>query len=397
MTKKKVILAFSGGLDTSFSVPYLIDKNYEVITMTVDTGGFSPLELKSIAKKSKKLGAIRHHQIDGKKAMFETLISYIIKTNGLYENSYPNMCADRYIIVEQLIKIAKKEKTKLVAHGSTAMGNDQIRFDVALMTIAPGLKIITPIREMGGDRKKEQRYLANKGFLIDKVSKKYTVNQNILGMTYSGAQIDKVKEPDETMFIWTKAKKTKQRYISIVFSKGIPISLNGKSLAGFKILQKLNEQVGSFGYGRGYYTGNCVVGIKGHIVFEAPGILALIKAHLALEQLVLTKHQLTIGQFVNQQFTDFLFSGKFYEPVVKNLKKFIDSQQERVCGEVVLKLNPGQVQAVELKSPFSLINPKIATYAQECTWSTRDAEGFIKLYGLQSKIAVSLKKGDRNH
>lgn len=387
---KKVILAFSGGLDTSFSVPYLINRGYEVVTLTVDTGGFSLSELKSIAKKSKELGAAKHYQIDGKKAMFDGIVSYIIMTNGLYENSYPNMCSDRYIIAEQLVKIAKKEKTKFVAHGSTAMGNDQIRFDVALMTIAPELEIITPIRETGGDRKKEQQYLNEKGFLIDKMSKKYTINQNILGITYSGAEIDKVKEPDEAMFLWTKTKKTKPEYISLIFSKGIPISLNGKSLAGFKILQKLNQQVGLFGYGRGYYTGDCVIGIKGHIVFEAPGILALIKAHQALEQLVLTKYQLVIGQFISQQFTDLLYSGKFYEPVIKDLKKFIDSQQEKVCGEVILKLRPNQVQAVELKSPFSLINPKIATYAQGCTWSARDAEGFIKLYGLQGKISSSI-------
>lgn len=388
--RKRVILAFSGGLDTSFSVPYLIDKGCEVVTMTVDTGGFSTSELKSISKRSKKLGAIRHYEIDGKKAMFDKIISYIIKTNGLYENSYLNMCTDRYVIAEELVKIAKKEKTKFVAHGSTAMGNDQVRFDVALMTIAPELNVVTPIREMGGDRKKEQEYLSKKGFSINKVNKKYSVNQNILGITYSGAEIDKVKEPDEKMFLWTKTKKTKQKYISIVFSNGIPISLNGKSLAGSKILQKLNQQAGSFGYGKGYYTGNCVIGIKGHIVFEAPGILALIKAHLALEQLVLTKHQLITSQFINQQFTDLLYSGKFYEPVIKDLKKFIDSQQEKVCGRVILKLSPNQVQAVEVKSPFSLINPKIATYAQGCTWSSQDAEGFIKLYGLQGRIASSI-------
>ena len=319
--------------------------------------------------------------------MFEKIVSYIIKTNGLYENSYPNMCADRYIIVEELVKIAKKEKTKFVAHGSTAMGNDQVRFDVALMTIAPDLKIITPIRETGGDREKEQEYLEKKGFFVDKVNKKYTVNQNILGITYSGSEIDLIKEPDESMFLWTKTKKTKPEYISLIFCKGIPVSLNGKTLTGFKILQKLNQQVGLFGYGRGYYTGDCVIGIKGHIAFEAPGILALIKAHQALEQLVLTKHQLLIGQFISQQFTDLLYSGKFYEPAIKDLKKFIDSQQENVGGEVILKLSPNQLQAVEVKSPFSLINPKIATYAQRCTWSGRDAEGFIKLYGLQGMIA----------
>ncbi len=391
---KKVILAFSGGLDTSFSVPYLIDKGYEVVTMTVDTGGFSSSELNRIAKKSKKLGAVRHYQINGKKAMFNKIIAYIIKTNGLYEGSYPNMCSDRYIIAEELVKIAKKEKTKFVAHGSSAMGNDQVRFDVALMTIAPQLEIITPIRETGGDREKEKEFLEKKGFKVDKISKKYTVNQNILGITYSGSEIDNFGEPDEEMFLWTKLKRIKPEYLKISFFEGIPVAIDGKKISGEKIIQFLNKKVGEFGFGRGYYTGDCVIGIKGHIVFEAPGILTLIKAHLALEQLVLTKHQLTIAQFINQQFTDLLYSGKFYEPAVENLKKFVDSQQKRISGEVVLKLSPNQVEPVEIKSPYSLINPKIATYAQKCSWTPDDARGFIKLYGLQGKIARSILKNE---
>lgn len=389
---KKIILAFSGGLDTSFSIPYLMERKYEVITVTVDTGGFSEKELKKIAERSKGLGAKKHFQVNGQALMFSKVVSYIIKTNGLYEGSYPNMCADRYIIVEEAIKVAKREKANIIAHGSSSMGNDQVRFDTSITTIAPQMQIVTPIREFGGNRQKEQEYLMEKGFTISALHKKYSVNQNILGVTYSGSEIDKVQEPDESMFVWTKLKKSKPYYLTINFKKGIPISLNEKPLSGPDILKQMNEIVGSYGFGRDYYTGDCVIGIKGHIAFEAPGILALIKAHTALEQLVLTKHQQMAAQKINQHFTDLLYSGKFYEPVMKDLKSFTDSQQETVTGKVTLKLEPHSVQAVAVESPYSLINPKIATYAQGATWSAQDAEGFIKLYGLQDKIAAQVRQ-----
>jgi argininosuccinate synthase len=389
--KKKVILAFSGGLDTSFCVPYLMEQGYEVITVTVDTGGFTKKELQEIAVKSKKLGAIKHYQIDGKKVMFEKIGSYIIKTNGLYEGSYPNMCSDRYIIAEEAIKIAKKENATAISHGSTAMGNDQVRFDISLMTIAPEIKIVTPIREMGGDRIKEEKYLQEKGFPVSVLHKKYSVNQNILGVTYSGAEIDKVQEPDESMFVWTKLTKKDSLHLTIGFEKGVPVSLNDKELEGSEILQVLNKTVGSYGFGQGYYTGNCVIGIKGHIAFEAPGVLALIQAHKALEQLVLSKAQYSIGNFINEQFTELLYAGKFYESAVKDIKSFIDSQQQQVTGTVTVKLIPHQIQIVAATSPFSLINSSVAVYAQSSSWSVGDAEGFIKLFGMQGRIAAQIK------
>jgi len=391
---KKVILSFSGGLDTSFSVPYLKEQGFDVVTVTIDTGGFTKLELKEIAKKSKTLGAIKHYEIDGKKQMFEKIISYIIKTNGLYEQSYPNMCTDRYIIAEETIKIAKKEKAQAIAHGSSGMGNDQVRFDISLMTLAPEFQIITPIKEIGGDRKYEEEYLQQRGFLVSTLHKKYSVNQNILGITYSGSEIDELQEPDEEMFQWTKRTKTKTTYLTLGFEKGVPTLLNGEKLSGIEILKKLNTIVGAYGYGQDFVTNDCVIGIKGHIAFEAPGILTIIKAHTALQKLILTKDQQIVGQFMNDYFTNLLYSGKFYEPVVTNLKAFIDSEQQYVTGTVKVKLTPHQVQTVALSSPYSLINPKIGTYAQKgegATWTSQDAEGFIKLYGLQLKISASIK------
>jgi argininosuccinate synthase len=393
---KKVILAFSGGLDTSFSVPYLIEKGYEVITVTVDTGGFSALELADIAKKSKLLGATKHYQVDGKKILYDSIISYIIKSNGLYEGSYPNMCSDRYVIAQKALEIAEKENAGAVAHGCTAMGNDQVRFDLALMSMNPKTEIISPIKEMGGNRKEEQAYLAKKGFPVSSLHKKYSVNQNILGVTYSGGEIDTINEPDESMFLWTKKEKIGQEHIAIGFEHGLPVTLNGKAISGDTILTKLNMLCGSYGFGKGYYTGDCVIGIKGHIVFEAPGILTLLHAHHALEQIVLTKSQQIIGNAVSMQFTDLLYTGKFYDPAVGNLKAFLDDQQTCVTGIVTIKLEPNQIQAVSVKSDYSLIKPDVATYAQGCSWTREEADGFIKLFGLQSMIASEVHKTIQN-
>lgn len=399
---KKIILAFSGGLDTTFSVPYLKDKGYDVITVTVDTGGFSPGELSEIAVKSKKLGAIKHYAVDGKKKFFDSAASYIIKSHGLYQEAYPNMCADRYVIAEKCVKIAKKENAIGVAHGSTAMGNDQVRFDVALMMLAPELQIITPIREMGGNRKKEQCYLESKGFPIASLHKKYSVNQNLLGVTYSGSEIDKLEEPDASMFSWTKHTKANEERFIVGFTKGVPVNLNGKISDGWQILQKLNHLLGAHGYGKAYYTGDCVIGIKGHIAFEAPGILGLIEAHKALQQLVLTKAQQTLAWFIGEQFTDLVYTGKMYEPAMANLKCTIDSLQDNLSGFVTLLAGPGSVQAVAVTSPHSLIHSEVAAYAQGCSWTAQDAKGFILLHGMQGKIASMVTKkyvlkGGENH
>jgi argininosuccinate synthase len=392
--KKKVVLAFSGGLDTSFCIPYLQDKDYEIVTVTVDSGGFSKKEKNEIAAKSKLLGATKHYLVDAKKQYYESMISWIIKTNGLYEGSYPNIVSSqRYHIVEKCVEVAKKEGAGFIAHGNSGMGNDQVRFNITASILAPEIKLIEPIKDTGGDREMEKKYLAMKGFPVKDKHKTYTININLLGITYSGSEIDQNLEPSENIFAWVTGEKVEKKgYFEIEFKKGLPIKLNGKALSGEKIIEILNIEVGKYGFGKGYYTGDCMIGIKGHLVFECPGIYFLIKAHQALEQYVLTKPQIYFGENVSKEFTEMIFNGKFYDPYVDDLKAFVTSQQKNVNGVVKMKLEHGNALAVEVKTDYSLIDPKVALYAQSKSWTKDEANGFIKLYGLQSKIAAGVGK-----
>ena len=384
----KVVLAFSGGLDTSFCVLYLKEKGYDVVTAVVNTGGFSEGKLKEIEEKSKLLGSIKHYTVDATEGIYENIIQYLIKLNGLYEDEYPLMCADRYIIAEEILKIAELEGTDIVAHGSTAVGNDQVRFEASLSTLNPNGKIIAPIKELNITRAKEIEYLEEKGFKVDKGLKKYSINENIFGITVSGTEIDQNKEPDEFAYTLTKRDESKtEEYLKLEFEKGLPVKLNDKEIKGVELISTLNGILGSYGYGSKIYVGDCIIGIKGRIMFESPALLAILEAHKKLEQIVLTKRQIMFSKQASIQWSDLVYGGLYYEPLVKNIETYIDSVQEKVNGTVIMKVQPYSIQVVELSSPNSLVNANIAMYAQESKWSGTEANGFIKLYSMQQRLA----------
>ncbi|MGM0397257.1 MAG: argininosuccinate synthase [Bacillota bacterium] len=385
---KKAVLAFSGGLDTSFCVLYLKEQGYDVITAVVNTGGFNDTKLKEIEEKSKKLGSIKHYTVDATEVIYENIIQYLIKLNGLYEDEYPLMCADRYIIAEEILKISKEEETDSVAHGSTAVGNDQVRFEASLLTLNPNANIIAPIKELNITRAKEIEYLEERGFEVDKDVKKYSINENIFGITVSGTEIDQNKEPDSFAYTLTKRDESKtQEYLKIEFEKGLPTKLNDQEIKGVELISKLNATLGSYGYGSRIYVGDCIIGIKGRIMFESPALLALIEAHKKLEQLVLTKRQIMFNKHAATDWSDLVYGGLYYEPLVKNIEAYTDSVQERVSGIVKIKVEPNSIQVVEISSPNSLVNEKIAMYAQQSKWTGTEANGFIKLYSMQQRLS----------
>ncbi len=390
---KKIILAFSGGLDTTFCVVYLKEKGYDIVTATVNTGGFDEEEMKAIEEKALSLGSKKHYSINAEEKIYHQIIQYLIKLNGLYEGDYPLMCADRYVIAQETLNIAEKESTNIVAHGSSGIGNDQVRFDSTFMALNKEVMIVCPIKESNITREKEIEFLKSKGINVAKSSKKYSINENVFGVTVSGSEIDKNKEPSNDAYKLTKKAEgieNLSEYITIEFSEGVPIKLNNKKMNGLEILKELNKIVGKYGFGSRIYTGDCIIGIKGHIMFEAPGLFTLIEAHKKLEQITLTKKQLMFNNNASITWADLVYSGLYYEPLVRNIEKYADSVQEKVNGIVKLKLEHNNIMVVELESENSLVKPEIATYAQKGSWTTKEANGFIKLYSMQQKL-VNLK------
>lgn len=395
---KKIVLAFSGGLDTSFAVLYLKEKGYDVVSVTVNTGGFDTKKIKEIEKRAQSLGVLKHYNIEAEKEIFERVIAYLIKLNGLYQDLYPQMCSDRYLIAEKCVEIARKEKAFGVAHGCTAAGNDQIRFDASFLALAPDLKIFAPIREFQkifpkNLRQKEIEYLEKRGFKVPKRHKIYTINENIFGTTISGREIDQNKEPTEEAFTLTQPlARTPQKpsYAKIVFKDGMPIKLNNKKTGGVDIIKKLNKIGGTNGFGRFVYTGDCILGMKGRIVFEAPGIMAILLAHKSLEEAILSKEQNQFKKILGEKWAQLLFSGLYYDPLREDIEKFIDSNQQFVSGVVTLKFFKGSCLPVEYSSPY-LLREKGVLYAQKSSWAPEEAESFGKLFSLSTKIAFQRK------
>lgn len=391
--KKKIVLAFSGGLDTSFCLLYLQEKyNADVVTVTVDTGGFSEQKLKEIEKKAKTLGAAKHYTIDGKKEVFDKIATYIIKANVL-KGTYPlSVGTERVVQAEEIAKIAKKEKAKAIVHGSTGAGNDQVRFDVAFSLLLPEMSIIAPIRELNISREEEIKFLKEHGVKVPEITKTYSINEGLWGTTIGGGETkDTWKVLKENAYIKTVSPENavdKPEFITIGFSKGIPTELNGKKLDGVSLVLSLNKIAAKHGVGRGMHIGDTIFGIKGRIGFEAPAPMILIKAHQELEKLVLTKWQQFIKNSISSFYSNFLHDGLYFDPVMRDMEAMIDSSQKHVVGIVKLKLYKGNADVIGCKSKFSMMDHGIAIYGEKnVMWTGLDAKGFCKIQGLQSLLA----------
>jgi len=391
---KKIVLAYSGGLDTSFCIPFLKEKyDAEVITVTVDTGGFTKKELKRLEDKSKKLGAKEHYTIDAKYQLFDEFISYLIKGNVLKGGVYP-LCvgAERVLQAVEIAKLAKNVNAKAIAHGSTSAGNDQVRFDVVFNVLTPDLEIITPIRDLELAREDETAYLEKKGFNVKEETTKYSINTGLWGTTIGGGECHDcwAEIPEDAYKDTTPIEETpfEQEVLEIGFKEGVPISLNGNEIDGVKLLKQLNKIGGKHGVGKGIHIGDTIMGIKGRIAFEAPGALILIEAHKELEKIVLSKWQRYWKDQIGEFFGMLLHEAMYFDPVVKDMKKFLDSTQTKVSGDVKVRLIKGNILITGCKSPYSLLQKENVLYGEEAKlWTGIDARGFCKIFGMSSGLS----------
>jgi len=393
MSNKKAVLAFSGGLDTSVCVKYLQNNhNMEVITATVDCGQEDDFE--EIRKKSKILGAIKHVNIDAKKEFVERYVNRSIKANGLYQGKYPLATAlARPLIADKIMKVAAKEVATAVAHGCTGKGNDQVRFDIAMSSIDPSIKIIAPIREMNLTRDLEIRYAKKNNVPLNEEIKKYSTDMNIWGRAIEAGKLeDPWVEPPEEIFSLVKNKIIPAEYLELEFDRGIPIGVDNRKMSLMNVITYLNIKAGKHGIGVIDHIEDRVVGIKTREIYEAPAALTILTAHKDLEQLVLTKHELRFKQIVDDQWSWMVYSGLWFDPLREDLDKFIDATQNRVTGKVKMKLQNGSAKVVGRKSKNSLYRQTLATYASDSIFDQNLAKGFIELWGMETVIANKLSR-----
>ncbi|HEX5960665.1 MAG TPA: argininosuccinate synthase [Rhodanobacteraceae bacterium] len=395
---KDIVLAFSGGLDTSFCVPYLRERDWAVHTVFADTGGVGAEERAYIEARARELGVASHVTVDGGPALWDHFVKPFVWAGEGYQGQYPLLVSDRYLIVEAALKRAAELGTRAIAHGCTGMGNDQVRFDLAVKALGD-YGIVAPIREIQKQhtqtRAYEQAFLQERGFGVRAKQQAYTINENLLGVTLSGGEIDKWQPPGAGARGWCKPRgewPSEPLQVKLGFFNGEARTLDGRRVAGPMLLAKLNQALAPYGVGRGLYTGDTTIGLKGRIVYEAPGLVALLAAHRALEEAVLSKQQNRFKPGAARKWVELVYEGFFHDPLKADLEAFLASSQRCVEGEVTLETAGGSVQAVAVESPH-ILRARDATYAQTADWGVAEAEGFIKLYGMSSSLWAEVNRG----
>ena len=387
MPKEKVVLAYSGGLDTSVAIPWLKDKyGVEVIALTIDVG--NEKDFTAVKEKALKVGALKAIVIDAKEMFVKYFCFPAVQANALYEGVYPLSTAlSRPLMAKLLVDVASEEGATAVAHGCTGKGNDQVRFDVGVHALAPQLKVIAPAREWKMTREETIDYARSHNVPIPVTKKSpYSIDENVWGKAIEcGVIEDPWVEPPADVWTMTKSPENapnKPEYVEIGFDKGIPVSLHGEELDGLTLINRLNELAGEHGIGRVDHIENRLVGIKSHELYEAPAAIVLIRAHEALEALTLTKDQLRFKSRVAIEMADIIYNGLWFGGLSRDLSAYIQSSQRYVTGAVRMQLYKGNAQVVGRKSPKSLYNLSLATYDKGDTFDQSAAVGFIHLWGL---------------
>lgn len=390
MTKKKVVLAFSGGLDTSYCVKYLSEeKGYEVHTLTVNTGGFDESEVRSIEERARTLGVASHKTVDHTRRYYDTVIRYLIYGNVLKNNTYPlSVSAERMSQALATANYAAEIKAEAVAHGSTGAGNDQVRFDMILNILVPGIEIITPIREMKLSREAEIEYLQSKGVQMNFQKALYSINKGLWGTSVGGKETLKSLGmlPEEA---WpTPVTKAGSEAVKLSFEKGELRKVNGKAFEHpTQAILFLQDLAGPYGIGRDIHVGDTIIGIKGRVGFEAAAPMVIIKAHHALEKHVLTKWQLTWKDQLAQFYGNWLHEGQYLDPVMRDMEAFLTNSQKNVTGDVHVELFPYRFMVMGIESPFDLMSSRFGKYGEmNLGWTGEDVMGFSKIFGNQTMI-----------
>jgi len=390
MSKPKVILAFSGGLDTSFCVKYLTEeRGMEVHSALVDTGGFSSAELKTIEEKAYSLGIASHVTLDVVDKYYNDCIRYLVYGNVLKNNTYPlSVSAERVFQATAVAKYAQEIGAKAIAHGSTGAGNDQVRFDVVFRILVPECEIITPIRDLQLSREAEIDFLKSKGVIQEWHKAAYSINKGLWGTSVGGKETltSNGYLPEEA---WpTQLSKNEPSTITLEFESGQLVGLNGKKSASpVEAIRELTDIAGAYAIGRDIHVGDTIIGIKGRVGFEAPAPLIIIKAHHTLEKHVLTKHQLYWKQNIGDMYGTLLHEGQFLDPVMRNFENFLENTQSNVTGKVTVHLAPYQFHVVGIESPYDLMSSKFGAYGEmNKAWSGDDVRGYSKIVSNQTMI-----------
>jgi argininosuccinate synthase len=397
--RQKVVLAYSGGLDTSIAIRWLSDTyNADVVCVLVDVGQPSD-GFQAALSKAKKIGAVAAYGIDAREAFARDYIAPAIYANALYEKHYPLATAlARPLIAAKLVEVARKEDCMAVAHGCTAKGNDQVRFEVSIQALAPDLKVIAPAREWVYTREEGIKWAEERGIPVP-VSKKspYSVDENLWGRSAeSGILEDANEEPPEDCYGWTvsaEAAPDKARYLTVTFRAGIPVALDGSAMALDDLILKLNDLGGKHGVGRIDHVENRLVGIKSREVYEAPAAVVLTEAHRQLESMVLPRDLVHFKYGVEDRFASLTYDGLWFSPLMKSLQAFLLSSQERVTGDIRVKLLKGCATVVGRTSPYSIYDTSLATYGVGDLFNHGSARGFIDLWGLPTRIYAARGEG----
>ncbi len=392
---KKVVLAFSGGLDTSYCAKYLENNlHLEVHAVLVNTGGFSSSELEAVEEKAKNLGVASFIALNKVEEYYQKVIKYLIFGNVLKNNTYPlSVSAERTVQAVAIAKYAQGLGAKYIAHGSTGAGNDQVRFDLVFQTLAPNCKILTPIRDLQLSREQEIEYLKKNGVEASWEKSKYSINKGLWGTSVGGVETltSNTPLPEEA---WpSQLEKSGSEQISIEFKNGEPEGINGQFLGNTQTIEDLNKLGSSYAIGRDIHIGDTIIGIKGRVGFEAPGALMILKAHHALEKHTLSKWQLNYKEQLGSWYGMLLHEAQYLDPVMRNIESFLESSQAQVTGSVKLSLAPYRFSVDGIESPNDMMNNDFGVYGEmNKAWSGEDVKGFTKIMANPHQLVNAITK-----